>query len=114
MYNKAMNFNDYQIKSRETAQYPDQGNNWVYPVLGLAGETGEVIEKLKKVMRNDNMVLTDEFRENIKKELGDVLWYLAQVTTEMGLKLDDVATTNIDKLQSRLARGVIKSEGDDR
>lgn len=109
-----MDFNEYQNKARETAMYPDVGNNFVYPTLGLAGEAGEVAEKIKKVIRNDGGVISDEKRMEIKKELGDVLWYVAQLSTELGLALGDVAQGNLDKLASRKERGVINSQGDNR
>ena len=109
-----MNFTDYQKKSRETAFYPDAGNNFIYPTIGLAGETGEVAEKVKKIIRDGGGVLSDEKREDLKKELGDVLWYVAQLATEFRLDLQDVAETNIEKLQSRKERGVLKGSGDER
>ena len=114
-----MELNDYQIKSRETALYPNVNNNFVYPTLGLAGETGEVVEKIKKLMRNDGIDtpeqgVPDEKKEEIAKEMGDVLWYLAQLATELGISLDTVATQNIEKLLSRKERGVLHSSGDNR
>lgn len=109
-----MNLNEYQKESRKTAQYSYMGGEFIYPLLGLAGETGEVVEKFKKILRNNDGVITDEFRMDIKKELGDVLWYIAQIATEMNLELDDIAGSNIEKLKSRQERGVIKSAGDDR
>ncbi len=113
-----MELNDYQIKSRETALYANVGKNFVYPTLGLAGETGEVVEKIKKLIRNDLVTdathIGEEKREEIAKEMGDVLWYLAQLATELGVSLDDIATKNIEKLQSRKDRGVLHSEGDNR
>lgn len=109
-----MNLNEYQEKARETALYPDAGKNFVYPTLGLVGEAGEVAEKIKKVIRNDGGVMSDERRGEIKKELGDVLWYLAQLSTELGYTLEEVAQGNIEKLASRKERGVLHSEGDNR
>lgn len=109
-----MDFKEYQKKSRVTALYPNQGNNFIYPVLGLTGEAGEVAEKIKKVIRDNNGVVSEERREEIKKELGDVLWYMAQLATELGLDLDDVAQTNIAKLMSRLERGTLSGDGDNR
>ena len=109
-----MTFNNYQKESRKTAVYKDQGNNYIYPLLGLAGETGEVVEKFKKMIRNNDGVMTNEIRDSIKKELGDVLWYMAQIATEINVDLDDIAATNIEKLKSRAERGVLKSSGDDR
>jgi NTP pyrophosphatase (non-canonical NTP hydrolase) len=109
-----MNFNEYQEKSRKTALYPDKDNNFVYPTLGLSGEAGEVAEKIKKVIRDKGGVIDDETREAIKKELGDVLWYVAQLATELGLSMDNIAEKNIEKLYSRLERGVLKGNGDNR
>ena len=109
-----MNFEEYQKKSRETAFYPNAGENFIYPTLGLSGEAGEVAEKIKKVIRDKNGVMNDEERENIKKELGDVMWYVAQLATELDLSLDDIAQKNIEKLYSRLERGKINGSGDNR
>lgn len=109
-----MNFREYQKKSRETAVYQNLGKNYIYPLLGLAGETGEVVEKFKKLLRNNDGVIDKEFIESIKKELGDVLWYISQLSTELDIELDDIAETNIKKLKSRMERNVIKSYGDDR
>lgn len=109
-----MNFNEYQKESRKTALYPEVNNNFIYPTLGLAGEAGEVAEKIKKVIRDKNGIINDETRETIKKELGDVLWYVAQLATELGLSLDDVANGNIEKLFSRMDRGKLKGSGDNR
>ena len=96
-----MNFDEYQKKSRETAIYPDLGSNYIYPTLGLAGESGEVSDKIKKVIRDDVGVLNAEKIQDLKKELGDVLWYVSQLSTELGLSLEDIAQSNLDKLFSR-------------
>ena len=109
-----MDFKEYQEKSRLTAKYPDVGNNFIYPTLGLSGEAGEVAEKIKKVIRDNGSVLTDEIKENIKKELGDVLWYVSQLATELNIDLDHVANNNIEKVYSRMERGTINGDGDDR
>jgi NTP pyrophosphatase (non-canonical NTP hydrolase) len=105
---------DYQALSRRTATYPDAGANLVYPTLGLAGEAGEVAEKVKKLIRDDAGVLTDERRAALGAELGDVLWYVAQVATEAGLDLEAIAQANLDKLASRAQRGVLSGSGDER
>jgi NTP pyrophosphatase (non-canonical NTP hydrolase) len=105
---------DYQSLSRRTAAYPDAGANLVYPTLGLAGEAGEVAEKVKKLIRDDAGVLSDERRAAIGAELGDVLWYVAQVATEAGLDLEELAQANLDKLASRAQRGVLSGSGDER
>lgn len=113
-----MELKEYQKESRKTAIYHHAGDNFIYPALGLAGETGEVVEKVKKLIRNDGIVssqlISSEKRIEIQKEMGDVLWYLAQLATEFGIDLDQVATQNIEKLQSRQERGVLHGEGDNR
>ena len=109
-----MNFHEYQVAARETAQYPDMGRNFYYPTLGLAGESGEVAEKIKKLMRDGDGVLTQDRREALRKELGDVLWYVAALCSELGLSMQDVAEHNIAKLRDRRARGAIKGDGDNR
>ncbi len=109
-----MDFNEYQSAARKTAQYPQMGHNLYYPTLGLAGEAGEVAEKIKKLMRDGDGVLTAERREALKKELGDVLWYVAALCSELGLAMDDVAEHNVAKLRDRQDRGAIRGEGDNR
>jgi NTP pyrophosphatase (non-canonical NTP hydrolase) len=108
-----MTFNDYQAAAHSTAQYP-QEQALYYLGLGLTGEAGEVAEKLKKLLRNNGGEVTPEFVTEIKKELGDVLWYIAELATTLGLTLDDVAETNVAKLRDRAERGVLKSTGDNR
>ncbi len=108
-----MDFRDYQRLSRRTAEYPREA--WLtYPALGLAGEAGEVAEHAKKAIRDDAGTITDERRAAMAKELGDVLWYAAQLASELGLELDRVARENLDKLRSRQSRGVLSGSGDDR
>jgi NTP pyrophosphatase (non-canonical NTP hydrolase) len=109
-----MLISEYQELSRRTATYPGAGDNIVYPTLGLAGEAGEVAEKVKKLLRDDDGVLSDERREALAGELGDVLWYVAQVATEAGLDLEEIAQGNLDKLLSRQRRGVLSGSGDSR
>jgi len=109
-----MDFKEYQEKSKETAIYPNRGHNFIYPTLGLTGESGEVAEKIKKVLRDKNGVIDEETREEIKKELGDVLWYLAQIASELNLSLDEVAKFNLKKLASRKARNKLHGSGDNR
>ena len=107
-----MELRHYQEASRATAVYPDAGDNLVYPALGLCGEAGEVAEKVKKAIRDDGGVLTDERREALAAELGDVLWYLAQLATEADLDLGVVAQANLEKLLSRQRRAVLNGSGD--
>jgi NTP pyrophosphatase (non-canonical NTP hydrolase) len=105
---------DYQQRSRATAVYPDAGDNLTYPVLGLCGEAGECAEKVKKAIRDDGGVLSDERRAALAAELGDVLWYTAQLATEAELDLDALAEDNLAKLLSRQDRGVLQGSGDAR
>lgn len=109
-----MNFEEYQKESRRTAIYPNRDDNFIYPTLGLSGEAGEVAEKVKKVIRDKEGKIDEETRGELKKELGDVLWYIAQIASELNLSLDDIAQLNIEKLSSRLERGKIGGEGDNR
>lgn len=88
--------------------------NPYYPALGLAGEVGEFCNKLKKVQRDNNGVITDEFRQFAKDELGDVLWYVAECASSLDLDLDEIAERNIEKLFSRKERGKLQGEGDNR
>ena len=111
-----MDFNDYQSKTAITAKYPDKGRlgGLVYTVLGLAGEAGEIANKTKKILRDDDCILKDEVRKKLSDELGDVLWYLSQSATELGLNLEDIAKANIEKLLGRLERGTLCGSGDNR
>lgn len=113
-----MQFNDYQTQSRQYAAYPEAGDTFTYPALGLAGEAGEVADKIKKLMRNEGKLRPSEVsleaKAELMKELGDVLWYVSQLATEFGESLDTIAATNLDKLASRKARNVIASTGDNR
>ena len=109
-----MEFEDYQAQSRKTAVYPDLGSNVTYPTLGLANEAGEVAGKVKKVFRDHAGVFSEDQKELIASEIGDVLWYCAQLATELGISFDDIAKRNIEKLFSRMDRGVLQGSGDER
>lgn len=111
-----MQFDEYQRTSLRTWNPPprDKILDIMYLTLGVVGEAGEVAEKVKKILRNDLGVFSAEKKQELKKEIGDVIWYLSTLSYELGLSFDDVAQTNIDKLSSRLERGVIASEGDNR
>ncbi|HLC78315.1 MAG TPA: nucleoside triphosphate pyrophosphohydrolase family protein [Candidatus Nanoarchaeia archaeon] len=109
-----MDFNEYQKRAWKTAIYPHKGKNLSYPALGLGGEAGEVMEKIKKMFRDDAGKLTPERRDAIIKELGDVLWYLAAISSEIKVDLDEVAQTNIEKLYSRKDRNLLHGSGDNR
>ena len=110
----SLDINEYQQMARRTAIYPGAGSNMIYPTLGLAGEAGEVAEKVKKVIRHKEGVFDDDTRAAISKELGDVLWYVAQIASELNLDLSNVAQQNLDKLADRAKRGKIKGNGDER
>lgn len=108
-----MHLSEYQRRSRATAEYPRTA--WLaYPALGLSGEAGEVAEHAKKAIRDDRGEISEERRAAMSKELGDVLWYVSQLATELDLDLDEIAQANLDKLLSRQQRGVLSGDGDDR
>lgn len=109
-----MTFNEYQKKSRETAIYYNKDKNYIYPTLGLVGEAGEIAEKIKKVLRDNGGAVDEKDKVELVKELGDLLWYLSQLSTELGLSLDDIAISNIEKITSRKERGVLHGSGDNR
>jgi len=109
-----MEFNEYQKESRKNAIYPGLGNNFSFPTIGLAGETGEVAEKIKKILRDKGGIVDEISKQEVRKELGDVLWYLSQIASEFDLSLEDVATGNLEKIASRRERGMVHGEGDNR
>lgn len=108
-----MTFDDYQKAAIATAIYPGD-LKLIYPAIGLAGETGEVMEHIKKTIRDNNRQLTEDRRHALAKELGDVLWYMANLAEDAGLSLVDIARQNIEKVNSRKARGVQLGSGDNR
>jgi NTP pyrophosphatase (non-canonical NTP hydrolase) len=108
-----LEFSEYQRLSRRTATYP-RSASLSYPVLGLTGEAGEVAEHAKKAIRDDGGEFTPERRAAVAKELGDVLWYVAQLANELDLDLDEIAEGNLEKLLSRQRRGVLSGSGDER
>ncbi len=107
-------FNEYQKKAWETAIYPNKGKNLIYLMLSLGGESGEVLEKMKKIIRDDNYEIISEKKEELKKEIGDVFWYFASISTELGLELEDVIKTNLIKLVSRNKREMFHGSVDNR
>ena len=110
-----IDFTTYQKQAMTTAIYPAKGTgNYTYPALGLAGETGEVCEKLKKTIRDDGGIISPERKAWIEKELGDVLWYVAALATELQLDLGVIAQKNLDKLSARMRNNAIHGEGDAR
>lgn len=106
-----MTLNDYQQIALETAIYPAP---IIYPSLGLCGESGEVADKVKKVLRDNNSEFTDEKKREIALELGDCLWYIATFAHDLGYTLQETAEMNRDKLRSRQLRGKLGGSGDHR
>lgn len=109
-----MEFKEYQSEAAKTAKYPDRGNSLIYPTLGLVGEAGEVAEKVKRVLRDDGGVVSKERLEEIVLELGDVLWYVSAICDELNLELNEIAQINLNKLQDRAQRQVLRGSGDRR
>lgn len=113
-----MDFDEYQKKtikydlSRETTDLKAVG--FIEKVLGLTGEAGETADKIKKILRDKDGKLTDEDRDGVKKELGDTLWYVAAIARYLGIPLSEVASSNINKLESRYQRDKIHGTGDER
>ena len=108
-----MDFNKYQNQARKTAIYPKSAKI-IYPTLGLCGEVGEVAEKVKKTIRDNKGKFTPEKLNEVVDELGDVLWYISNLSSDLGFKLDFVAERNIRKLKSRQVRNKLKGNGDNR
>lgn len=110
-----MTFQEYDDFAKTTAIYPED-KKIIYPAFGLAGEVGEIMEKIKKIMRNGEDIQNMDFenKEELKKELGDVVWYLSAISRDLGFNLEDVAQKNIEKLSSRKDRGVLHGSGDNR
>ena len=115
-----MGFDEYQKKAAKYDLFDDSSvDNLAEPafgekVLGLVGEAGETADKVKKIIRDKKGLATDEDKDAIKKEMGDVLWYLANIAKYLGFSLSDVAETNINKLESRYQRNKLHGAGDER
>jgi len=111
-----MNFYKFQKEARKTAIYPQRGTNdgYIYPTLGLAGEAGEVSELVKKTIRDHDNEWSGKRKDQLMGELGDVLWYVANLCSELGLDMDEIAKMNVKKLKSRQKRDVIRGDGSDR
>lgn len=115
-----MNFNEYQklAKRTDTSSLKEEkklfGNLLTYPTLGIAGESGEFADKIKKVFRDKRGKLDDATKQNLMLELGDILWYVAKMARAIGFTLDEVAQANLHKITSRKKRGVLHGDGDHR
>lgn len=109
-----MQFNEYQIRAKETAIYP-HSMAISYPTLGLAGEVGEVANKVKKIYRDYNGSLSASgLKGQLMEEMGDCLWYLAAIASDIGTTLDDIAQRNLSKLSARKETGTLQGSGDQR
>lgn len=110
-----MELNEYQKRALETAIYPEK-HRIIYPAMGLGSEAGEVLGKIKKWIRGDDGEgeMSEERRQSIKGELGDVLWFISVLAKDLKFDLEEVAKHNIDKLQSRKERGTLRGDGDSR
>lgn len=110
-----MNFDEYQKQARQTViRHKDPLMDKTIWVLGISGEASEIAEKWKKIVAYDDGELTEEKKADLGKEMGDVIWYMAALAESLGLSLQDIAETNIQKVLSRKERGVTKGRGDDR
>lgn len=113
--NNYLSFNYYQKQSRKTAIYPDLNNNLNYVIVGLGGETGELLNKWQKIIRDNNGKIDNNFLMiQIKKELGDILWYLSNICSELNIDFSEIAKINLDKLRIRMTNNNIRGVGDDR
>lgn len=107
-------FNEYQSRTTQMAMVAEDDKRLPIYLLGLSGETGEVSEKFKKMFRDQGGHMSDAFKADVQKELGDVLWYVSSIAHELGLSLEDVAKANVEKIESRRARNVQHGNGDNR
>ncbi len=110
-----MKFDEYQQRALTTVlTTDDKFKDLLHWVLGINGESGEIAEKVKKIIRDKNGQVNEEDKQDLAKEIGDVLWYLAVFADQLGVSLDDIAQQNLAKLQSRKKRGVLGGSGDNR
>jgi NTP pyrophosphatase (non-canonical NTP hydrolase) len=113
-----MNIDEYSTQAITTLTnshaYGDVTPELMAQVLGLVGESGEVAEKFKKIVRDKDGIISDEDKAELVKELGDILWYINAVSNLLGVTLDEVASRNLEKVLSRKARGATHGSGDNR
>jgi NTP pyrophosphatase (non-canonical NTP hydrolase) len=115
-----MNLNDYQKQAIKTdllgngKTVPVTDPAYIAKILGLVGEAGEVAEKYKKIIRDKEGVVSEVDKQELTKEIGDVLWYVSALAQYLGVSLEDVARANLDKLHSRKLRGTQRGSGDNR
>lgn len=110
-----MTFEEYQVAAFKTSNCPIISKSYIYSVIGLAGESGELCNKVKKLFRDGNDgKLSIEKLDGVCAELGDVLWYLSDICSQLGVSLDEIAELNLNKLHNRVLRGVLSGDGDNR
>jgi NTP pyrophosphatase (non-canonical NTP hydrolase) len=108
-----MDFNEYQRRAANLNLCPHQ-HKLIHAILGLPGEVGEICEKIKKVYRDKQGLFPLDFKDDMRKELGDVLWYVSDLAVQFDIDLQSVADYNIEKLESRKQRGKLNGSGDNR
>lgn len=113
-----MEFNEYQKRTAETdlgtSAQDHLSPGWIYYALGISGESGELMEKIKKLFRDKKGIIDDEFKDAVIKEMGDVLWYMARLAYNFDIEFNIIPETNLEKLKSRKVRNKIHGEGDER
>lgn len=110
-----MTLDDYQKQALNTVlSTGDDFKDLLHWVLGINGESGEIAEKIKKIIRDKNSEISQQDKQELAKEIGDVLWYLAVFAHDLGIPLEDIAQANLDKLKSRQDRGTLGGSGDNR
>lgn len=108
-------FDEYQKQALTTAKFSeDEFKDIMHWVLGVTGESGEIAEKFKKIIRDKSGKISESDKTELSKEIGDVLWYLAVLAHQLGLSFEEIAGENLSKLKSRKSRGVIGGSGDNR
>ena len=110
---KDMDVNVYQEKAVATAIYPET-HKITYPALGMAGEAGEVANKVKKIIRDGKKSLPDDWQQQLASEIGDVLWYCAALARDLDMSLATIMAANLDKLKTRQEQGTLGGSGDKR
>jgi NTP pyrophosphatase (non-canonical NTP hydrolase) len=106
-----LSFKEYQENAHKTAIYPQE--HFEYPVIGLAGEVGELCNQVKKIIRDDGTLekaMQGTRKEKIRDEIGDILWYLAECCTKFDLDMETIAAQNLEKLQKRADEGTLHGD----
>lgn len=106
-----MLLSEYLVFALRTAVYPNLGKNWQYPTISLAGEVGELLNKLKKTLRDDNGLITNKKRDECLDELGDIAWYFVMLCYELHIDPDSILEINVKKLRKRMQDNTIHDNG---